>query len=240
MALTKLQSQSIDTNITVAGVVTATSFYGDGSNLTGIGSASNATYASSAGIATYATTAGVSTNVSGGTASVTSLNVSGISTLGTLQVSSGVLTATSGIVTYYGDGSKLSNVISGVGIQSSGNVIGYGITTLNFIGLGNTFALNGTTVDISISAAGAGGTWATYTAGIATSKSVGINTSTLDDSDLTGIGNSFQGLYVSNGMIIVDNVLSGDHYIGTNFNGLMAGPVTVTGTLTVDGNYVVV
>lgn len=90
------------------------------------------------------------------------------------------------------------------------------------------------------SGAGAGGTWATYTAGIATNKSVGINTSTLDDPDLTGIGNSFQGLYISNGMIIVDNELSGDHYIGTNFNGLMAGPVTVTGTLTVDGNYVVV
>ena len=29
-------------------------------------------------------------------------------------------------------------------------------------------------------------------------------------------------------------------YIGTAFNGLMAGPVTIHGTLTVDGNYVVV
>jgi len=36
MSLTKLQSQSVDTNITVAGVVTATAFYGDGSNLTGL------------------------------------------------------------------------------------------------------------------------------------------------------------------------------------------------------------
>lgn len=80
----------------------------------------------------------------------------------------------------------------------------------------------------------------TYTAGIATSKSVGINTTNLDDSDLTGIGNSFQGLYIGNGMIIVDNVLNGNHYIGTNFNGLMAGPVTINGSLTIDGNYVVV
>ena len=128
---------------------------------------------------------------------------------------------------------------SGVGIQSAGTVIGTGITTLNFIGLGNTFAVTGNTIDISISA-GAGGTWTTYTAGIATSKSVGINTTNLDNSNLTGAGNSFKGLYVSNGMIVVDNVLSGNHYIGTNFNGIMAGPVTIEGTLTVDGNYVVV
>jgi len=47
-------------------------------------------------------------------------------------------------------------------------------------------------------------------------------------------------MYVSNGMIIYDNTLNGDHYIGTNFNGLMAGPVTINGTLSVDGNYVVV
>ena len=91
-----------------------------------------------------------------------------------------------------------------------------------------------------IGGVGAGGTWSTYTAGIATTKSVGVNTSTLDDNDLVGVGNSFQGLYVSNGMIINDNKLTGNHYIGTAFNGMMAGPVTVEGTLTVDGNYVVV
>ena len=63
----------------------------------------------------------------------------------------GVVTATS----FYGDGSNLSNIISGVGIQSAGVVVGTGITTLNFIGVGNTFSLNGNTVNISI--AGGGG-----------------------------------------------------------------------------------
>ena len=130
---------------------------------------------------------------------------------------------------------------SEVGIQSGGVQIGAGITQLNFIGLGNTFAVNGTTVDVSISGnTGAGGTWSSYTAGIATTKSVGVNTNNLDDNDLVGVGNSFQGLYISNGMMITDNKLSGNHYIGTAFNGLMAGPVTVEGTLTIDGNYVVV
>ena len=176
---------------------------------------------------------------------------------------SGVITAT----TFKGDGdfveldvdghTNLDNVsIAGVatatlfsgasqiGIQSAGTQIGAGITQLNFVGTGNTFAVNGTTVDISIAGGGggtgAGGTWSTYTAGIATTKSVGINTNNLDDNDLVGVGNSFQGLYISNGMMITDNKLSGNHYIGTAFNGLMAGPVSIEGTLTIDGNYVVV
>ena len=91
-----------------------------------------------------------------------------------------------------------------------------------------------------IGGVGAGGTWSSYTAGIATTKSVGINTNNFDDPDVVGAGNSFQGLYISNGMMITDNRLNGNHYIGTAFNGLMAGPVTIDGTLTIDGNYVVV
>jgi len=86
----------------------------------------------------------------------------------------------------------------------------------------------------------AGGKFRGYTAGIGTEVSVGINTTNLDNSALTGVGNSFSGMYISNGMMIVDNELNGNHYIGTAYNGLMAGPVTVNGTLTVDGNYVVV
>ncbi len=141
-------------------------------------------------------------------------------------------------------GVKVTGTFEGasqVGIQSGGVQIGAGITQLNFIGLGNTFAVNGTTVDVSISGnAGAGGTWSSYTAGIATTKSVGVNTNNIDVTDLVGVGNSFQGLYISNGMMIMDNTLNGNHYIGTTMNGLMAGPVNIDGTLTVDGNYVVV
>ena len=84
------------------------------------------------------------------------------------------------------------------------------------------------------------GKFVSETAGISTNTPVGVNTSTVDDNDLTGIGNSFKGLYVANGMIIHDSELTGTHYIGTSFRGMMAGPVTIGGTLTVDGNYVVV
>tara|TARA_R100000455_G_C6172179_1_gene53202 strand:- start:21 stop:533 length:513 start_codon:yes stop_codon:yes gene_type:complete len=155
-------------------------------------------------------------------------NTKRINTTSTGAEVTGILTATNGL--------------DAIGIQSGGINISTGIlTAINFIGLGNTFAVNGTTVDVSISGnSGAGGTWSSYTAGIATTKSVGVNTNNLDDNDLVGVGNSFQGLYISNGMMITDNTLSGNHYIGTAFNGLMAGPVTIDGTLTVEGNYVVV
>jgi hypothetical protein len=51
---------------------------------------------------------------------------------------------------------SLSTKISGVGIQSGGISVGTGITTLNFIGAGNTFAINGNIVDVSISGGGGG------------------------------------------------------------------------------------
>lgn len=131
------------------------------------------------GILTYVSLSGISTNVIGGIASVTSLSVSGVSTLGSVQISSGIVTATTGIVTYYGDGSKLSNIISGVGIQSSGVNVGSGVTTLNFIGAGNTFSVDGSTVNISIQGGGGGGVssqWVTTPVGIHTLSNVGIGT----------------------------------------------------------------
>ena len=48
---------------------------------------------------------------------------------------------------------KLSASAKGVGIQSGGVTIGAGITQLNFVGTGNTFAVNGTTVDVNIPSA---------------------------------------------------------------------------------------
>ncbi len=142
----------------------------------------------------------------------------------------GVITARSGI--------------QGIGIQSGGVNVAVGvITALNFIGAGNTFKVTGSTVDISIQGGGGGGSGAFTTSitGIqTTSQIVGIGTTSTDDADLQGIGNSARGMYVSNGMVIMDNTVNGNHYIGTNFNGLMVGPVNIEGTISIDGNYVVV
>ena len=191
-------------------------------------------------------------NFKTGTTNVHNVGVeaAGINVLGAdTPIGTGATVYNSGLVVSK-SGAEYQGVVTAlggfnVGVSSGGTSITTGIiTAINFIGTGNTVVYNSTTkvVDVSISgSAGAGGTWSSYTAGIATTKTaVGISTDNLDDKDLTGIGNSFKGMYISNGMMIYDNALSGNHYIGTAFNGLMAGPVTIHGTLSVDGQYVVV
>ena len=42
-----------------------------------------------------------------------------------------------------------------IGIQSGGVSVGTGVTALNFVGTGNTFAVNGSTIDVSISSGAA-------------------------------------------------------------------------------------
>jgi len=79
-----------------------------------------------------------------------------------------------------------------VGINSSGTPIG-SVNTLNFVGTGNTFALRGSSIDISISGggAGAGGTWANYdsNAGVSTTKKVKIE----NNLEVTGVTTSTGG-----------------------------------------------
>ena len=95
------------------------------------------------------------------------------------------------------------------------------------------------TIDLEVAGGGRFVVSASPAAGIHTADSIGINTVGFT-TDMVGAGNSFNGMYISNGMTIYDNELNGNHYISTSFNGFMAGPVTVNGVLTVDGNYVVV
>ena len=112
-----------------------------------------------------------------------------------------------------------------------------GIGTIILAGIVSATSLRG---DGSLLTGVSAGKFVSDSVGIVTNTPVGVQTSTLDDKDLTGIGNSFKGLYIGNGMVIHDSELTGTHYIGTSFRGMMAGPVSIAGTLTVDGNYVVV
>ena len=206
-------------NIHSSGIITATKFDGPFDSINVSGAATFTGNVTIGGTLTYE--------------DVKNVDSVGLITARKGIISSGVVTATA----FHG--------ASQIGIQSAGTQIGAGITQLNFIGAGNTFAVSGTTVAISIAGGGGGsggaGAFTTSITGIQTSSAVvGIGTTTTDDSDLQGIGNSAKGLYISNGMMLMDNRIHGNHHIGTSFNGLMAGPVHIDGTLTIDGNYVVV
>ena len=96
-------------------------------------------------------------------------------TTGGLIVTAGVVTATDGVqygtagaggsITAAGDAvfagivtASDGRLVAGVGINSGGTNIGYGITTLNFIGTGNTFLDQGSgVVDVNISGSAGGG-----------------------------------------------------------------------------------
>ena len=137
----------------------------------------------------------------------------------------------SGLTTVQASAYNVVSTVAGSGIatvQPSGMSVAGVVTATSFSGSGAD--LTGITA----------GYWGQDSVGLNTVTSVGVNTATVNDKDLQGIGNTFNGMYISNGMMIYDNALSGNHYIGTAFNGLMAGPVTIHGTLSVDGQYVVV
>ena len=116
------------------------------------------------------------------------LSVTGNTTVGsavTITASTGIVSATS----FYGDGSNLSNIISGVGINSGGTNIGYGITTLNFVGSGTTIIVSGTTADIS-----AGGGGAIGTTGI-TTQTIFSNPNTISEDQMLTVPGSNYGVF---------------------------------------------
>ena len=125
------------------------------------------------------------------------LSVSGTSSLtGNTTVGSAItLTASTGIVSataFYGDGSNLSNIISGVGINSGGTNIGYGVTTLNFVGSGTTIEVSGTTANIS--AGGGGGGGSIGTTGI-TTQTIFSNPNTISEDQMLTVSGSNYGVF---------------------------------------------
>ena len=113
----------------------------------------------------FSPTLGQFTVVSTGS-SILNVNPSGVRVTGIVTATSFVGNLTGNVIgnltgNVTGSGSGLTgvstNFVSAIGIQSGGTVIGTGITQLNFVGTGNTFAVRGTTVDISIQGGSGGG-----------------------------------------------------------------------------------
>lgn len=173
------------------GVLTATSFSGDGSALTNLPAGATPTLDA---VTTQGSTTTNSITVGGavvnGSISATTATFTGsISVGGTITYedvtnvdSVGLVTARTGLKVLAGgaeivgattatsfvksggtaseflkaDGSvDSSTYITAIGISSAGTSIG-NATTLNFIGVGNTFAVNGNTIDVSIQGSAGG------------------------------------------------------------------------------------
>ena len=111
-----------------------------------------------------------------------------------------------------------------IGISSAGTPISTQANILNFVGTGNTFALRGTTIDVSISGggAGAGGTWSNYdgVTGVTTTKKVKIQ----NNLEVTGVTTSTGGFVGALTGNVTGNIAGA--------TGSFTGNVSVGGTLT--------
>lgn len=145
-----------------------------------------------------------------------------------------------------GDGTvspeKLTSAAKGVGINSAGTTIGAGVTQLNFVGSGNTFSYNAltNTVDISIAGggggnAGAGGTWASNTVGVHTTKIVGVGTDAIaGTASSEGALQAHGNVSINDGVLLTDIDISTNVFIPSGKNGLLVGPAVVGAGFTID------
>jgi hypothetical protein len=138
------------------------------------------------------------------------LNVSGVSTLGTVKVSSGIVTATSGIVTYYGDAQYLQNVGAAITSIPTDLIVSGILTVTNLNSTGNISVAN------------------TISAGdITSSGSLSVGSS-ITGSTLYGNGVNLTGIVTS--LVAGSNIsLSGS-----------SGRVTVSATIPASGLYNIV
>ena len=96
----------------------------------------------------------------------------------------------------------------------------------------------------------AGGAFIKGVIGVTTLTPVGIETSTVTRKDLigpagntsTGAGSSFHGAYMGDGFLSFNTEFSNPtgYYISTFTNALVAGPMQLGSTLTIDGNFTIV
>ena len=157
--------QSVAPNNLVVGVITATSFVGDGSGSQRV----VLTSLTSGTMTTAATDADLSWNSSTNTLSATNVSIAGtltyedvtnVDSIGVITARSGIVVSAGGInatgvvtaTSFSGSGANLTGLpASGVQIQSGGSTLGSGVTSINFQS-GATVTASGAGSTITISA----------------------------------------------------------------------------------------
>ena len=155
----------------------------------------------------------------------------------------GVTTST----TFSGSGANLTNLPAANITGTLPAISGANLTNLTAGNLtGALPAISGA----NLTGMAAGGAFVKGVIGVTTLTPVGIETSTVTRKDLigpagntsTGAGSSFHGAYMGDGFLSFNTEFSSSsgYYISTFTNALVAGPMQLGSTLTIDGNFTIV
>ena len=157
----------------------------------------------------------------------------------------GIVTATTFSGTFSGDGTSLTGVASTDNIRTNTNA-----TFLQNINVSGTVTATSYAGDGSALTGLQAGKFVTDGVGITTNTPVGIETTSLARKDLTGpagntatgAGSSFHGAYMGDGFLSFNTEFSNSsgYYISTFTNALVAGPMQLGATLTIDGTFTII
>ena len=259
MALTKIGSIGINTGIAFAGVTTIATLNAS-DNVLSVGGTVN--FVSDVSIGGTVSIAGTLTYED-----VTNVDAVGLITARDgIKVGSGITLSVDGdgfytgvvtATTFSGSGANLTNL-------PAANITGTlpAISGANLTNLDASDLASGTIPDArfpatlpavsgaNLTGLAAGGAFIKGVVGVTTLTPVGIETSTVTRKDLigpagntsTGAGSSFHGAYMGDGFLSFNTEFSNSsgYYISTFTNALVAGPMQLGSTLTIDGNFTIV
>ncbi len=249
MSLTKIGSIGINTGISFAGVTTIATLNAS-DNVLSVGGTVN--FVSDVSIGGTVSIAGTLTYED-----VTNVDAVGLITARDgIKVGSGITLSVDGDIfatgvttstTFSGSGANLTNLPAANITGTLPAISGANLTNLTAGNLtGALPAISGA----NLTGMAAGGAFVKGVIGVTTLTPVGIETSTVTRKDLigpagntsTGAGSSFHGAYMGDGFLSFNTEFSSSsgYYISTFTNALVAGPMQLGSTLTIDGTFTIV
>ena len=249
MSLTKIGSIGINTGISFAGVTTIATLNAS-DNVLSVGGTVN--FVSDVSIGGTVSIAGTLTYED-----VTNVDAVGLITARDgIVVGGGITLSADGDIfatgvttstTFSGSGANLTNLPAANITGTLPAISGANLTNLTAGNLtGALPAISGA----NLTGMAAGGAFVKGTIGVTSTTPVGIETTTLARKDLTGpagntatgAGSSFHGAYMGDGFLSFNTEFSNSsgYYISTFTNALVAGPMQLGTTLSIDGTFTIV
>ena len=247
MSLTKIGSIGINTGIQFAGVTTVSTLNASDNVLSVGGTVNFSGNVSIAGTLTYEDV----TNVDS-VGLITARNGVVVGSGITLSkdgdiFATGVTTSTTFSGAFTGSGANLTSLPAA---QLTGTLPAISGANLTNLTAGNLTGALPAISGANLTGLAAGGAFVKGVVGVTTLTPVGIETSTVTRKDLigpagntsTGAGSSFHGAYMGDGFLSFNTEFSNPtgYYISTFTNALVAGPMQLGTTLSIDGTFTIV